>query len=206
MSQSRFDQKFAEQIGYLQRSAKHYDDGHEDEALRLATSLRVLLHDTPASISLFNHTGRTGERLLTSSRGFGNWKDYLAHHLVPTSSDPIRMQPLLGDQFHELAAQDWWSTEPVFIHDGVTYTRKVIVLSAANKDGGAHVDAKLQSYYKVLQAGEYAIGFTRETHPGGNAPTPLGVTVYPNNAHLALLRQFAHEMLESAKHYGWHVF
>lgn len=203
MSQTRFEQKFTEQIGFMTRSAQLYDDGHEDEAFRLATSLRILLHDTPTSISLFKHTGRTKERLLTSSRGIGNWQDYLSHHLNPNSSEPVRMLPLLGDQFSELPIEDWWSTEPVFVHNGTPYTRKTIVLSAANKDGGAHVDARLQPYYETLLAGEYALGFTRETHLDGGPPTPVGVTVYPSNAHLALLRQFAHEMLASTKHFGW---
>jgi len=113
MSQSRFDQKFAEQIGYLQRSAQHFDDGHEDEALRLATSLRVLLHDTPKSVSLFTYTGRKGAKLLTSSRGFRDWKDYLAQEINLSSPQPVRMKPLLGTQFKELSVDDWWDSEPV---------------------------------------------------------------------------------------------
>jgi hypothetical protein len=205
MSQSRFDQKFAEQIGYLQRSAQHFDDGHEDEALRLATSLRVLLHDTPRSVSLFTYTGRKGAKLLTSSRGFRDWKDYLAQEINLSSPQPVRMKPLLGTQFKELSVDDWWDSEPIFQHGGVEYTRRQIICSAANKDGGAHVDAKLQEYYEGLLAGECAIGITGDLEYDGPAPFPQNVTIYPSNAHLALLRQFAHEMLKSAKHYGWHA-
>ncbi|AMY20327.1 hypothetical protein A3Q40_02964 [Rhodococcus sp. PBTS 1] len=106
------------------------------------------------------------------------------------------MSPLIGTEFHELPVEEWWSGETVFVHDEVQYTRKLIVLSAADKDGGAHVDEDLEDYYEVLRAGEYAIGISRDFDPPG-------VTIYPTNAHLALLRQFAHEMLASATHYGW---
>lgn len=155
--------------------------------------------------SLFTHTDRKGAKLLSSSRGFGDWKDYLAHFILLSSPEPVRMKPLLGDQFRELSVDDWWNGESVFQHDGVAYTRGMIIRSAANRDGGAHVDAKLQAYYKVLLSGEYALGITGDLEYDGPAPFPQGVMIYPANAHLALLRQFAHEMLRSSKHYGWHM-
>jgi hypothetical protein len=41
-----------EQFGFLIRSAQVYDNGIEDEAKRLASTLRILLHDTPKQKSL----------------------------------------------------------------------------------------------------------------------------------------------------------
>ncbi|UOD80369.1 hypothetical protein [Paenarthrobacter ureafaciens] len=43
-----------EQVGFLRRSASAFDDGEASEAKRLATTLRVLLHDTPKSASLLS--------------------------------------------------------------------------------------------------------------------------------------------------------
>jgi len=46
-----------------------------------------------------------------------------------------------------IVCPDWWE-QPVFIRDKKVYTRRQVVLSAANKDGGAHVDtpdAELQA-------------------------------------------------------------
>ena len=37
----------------------------------------------------------------------------------------------------------------------------------------------------------------------GPPPFPQGVTIYPNNAHFALARQFAHETLASQRHFKW---
>jgi hypothetical protein len=82
---------------------------------------------------------------------------------------------------------DWWE-QPVFIRDKTVYTRKDVVLSAANKDGGAHVDnpdAKLQA----LQAGFW---IRTMTHADGTKRTePLA------DNHFRMLRRFAEELLSS---------
>jgi hypothetical protein len=100
---------------------------------------------------------------------------------------------------------DWWDGESIFQHDGTNYTRRRIILSVAEKDGGTHVDEDLEPYYKVLLAGEYAIGITGDMTYDGPPPFPQGVTIYPDNAHLALIRQFAHEVLASHRHFKWPV-
>ncbi|MGO6883290.1 hypothetical protein ACC702_31980 [Rhizobium ruizarguesonis] len=45
------------QIGYLERSCGDFDRGDHDEAIRIAVTLRVLLHDTNNSTSLLTHLG-----------------------------------------------------------------------------------------------------------------------------------------------------
>jgi hypothetical protein len=165
---SRFAKKLREQLRFLERSAEFFDQGAEDEALRLATGLRVILHDTQSSTSLVKHLGLTHTRMLSSSLGHGNWQDYLAQEIDLSSSEPVRMRPLLGDQFREMTFDDWWSGEPVFIHRSENYSRRRICLSAANKDGGAHVDSKLDEYYEVLAGGRYMVGITGNLECGGS--------------------------------------
>ena len=113
------------------------------------------------------------------------------------------MLPLLGIQFIELSIEDWWRNEPVFVYNSQKFSRQKIVLSAANKDGGAHVDEELEKYYEFLCSGEYAFGITGNLEFDGEPPFPQGVTIYPKNAHLALIRQFAHETLSSVTHFNW---
>jgi len=70
-------------------------------------------------------------------------------------------------------------------------------LSAANKDGGAHVDSKLDQYYEVLAGGEYASDLTEKTLliPGIHRLTrKLSIT---------LLRQFGYETIVSVRHFKW---
>ena len=52
-----FPAQLQRQIGFLKRSCLTYDSGHQEEALRIAVSLRVPFHDTKSSVSLLTHLG-----------------------------------------------------------------------------------------------------------------------------------------------------
>ncbi len=201
--QSRLRGKLQEQLRFIQRSCTAFDQGTEEEAIRIATALRIIFHDAGRSVSLLAHLALQDGRMLSSARGHGDFKDFLAVQLDLSSTTPVILKPMLGSKFSKLSVNQWWKHEPVFVHAGQQYARRKIVLSVANKDGGAHVDAQLEEYYEVLCAGEYAIGITGDlTYPGA-PPFEQGVTHFPKNAHLALIRQFAHETLASAKHFSW---
>jgi len=200
---ARLTKKLEEQLQFIRRSSEAYDQGAEEEALRIATSLRVVFHQTGPSTSLITHLGFGANKMLSSSRGHGDWKDYLSQEININSPVPVRMRPILGDKFHELSIDEWWQNETVFVHNGTNHNRRKIILSAANKDGGAHVDADLETYYEFLCAGKYLIGITGNLKYNGPEPFPQGVTIYPTNAHFALIRQFAHEVLASVAHFHW---
>jgi len=199
----RFITKLDEHLGFIGRSCQAFDSGVEEEAIRIATSLRVIFHDTGQSISLLNHLGLLNGKILSSAGGHGNFKDFLGQRVDLTSLTPITMIPLLRDGFSEASIQSWRKDEPVFTHADSVFPRKRIILSIANKDGGAHVDEELESYYEILCAGEYALGISGSLEYAGEPPFEQGVTQYPKNAHLALIRQFAHEVLATSRHYNW---
>ena len=73
-------------------------------------------------------------------------------------------------------------------------TRKDIILAAANKDGGAHMDEKLEPNYERLAAsgalGMYASQITVGDGTRVDLP-PL------ENGHLVYLRQMGYEVLNS---------
>jgi hypothetical protein len=199
----RLEAKPREQIDFLKRSCDAFDEGAEAEALRIATVLRVLFHDTQRSTSLVKHLGFKKRKMLSSARGHNDWQDYLSVQLNLSSEEPVKMLPMLGDRFRELSIDDWWGTETVFVHAAKNYSRRLIVLSAANRDGGAHVDKKLDKYYEILAAGEYAFGLKGNLTFNGKPWFQQGVTHYAKNAHLALIRQFGYEALVSVKHFSW---
>ena len=199
----RFLQKLHEQLQFMERSCVAFGTGAEDEAFRLAVSLRIVFHDKGRSTSLVTHLGLRDTQMFTSSRGHGDFKDYLSYRLNLSSDTPVKALPMLGDVFRAISMNQWWQHEPVFVHQGVDYSRRKIVLSAAEKDGGAHVDEQLEEYYKILCAGEFAFGITGNLEYAGTPPFEQGVTHYARNAHLALIRQFAHEALASAKRFQW---
>jgi hypothetical protein len=66
----------------------------------------------------------------------------------------------------------------------------------------AHVDPKLERFYEDLANGKYALGITGNLTYGVPPPFQQCVTIYPSNGHLALLRQFAHEVQSTAQHFN----
>lgn len=197
--------KLEEQLRFINRSSEFFDNGIEEEAIRIATALRVIFHNRGSSKSLIHQLGLEKIPMLSSSKGHRDWQDYLGQIINFTSPNPISMIPLLGNKFKKTTYELWWQKETVFRHQGDNYTRSKIVRSMANKDGGAHVDPKLEQYYEVLCSGRFAAGIAGDFEFGGNPPPfEQGVTIYPSNAHLALLRQFAHETLHSLKNFRYY--
>jgi hypothetical protein len=108
-----------------------------------------------------------------------------------------------GAQFARVPVEDWWESDSVMNASGVSVSRKQIILGAANRDGGAHVDRKLQAFYEHLVEGQFSMGITGDLTYNGEPPFPQGQLIYPPNGHLALIRQFAHECLCTAAVYRW---
>jgi len=50
----------------MSRSCSSYDEGYEDEAVRIATTIRVLIHDTQQSTSMLTHLDAKGIRVWSS--------------------------------------------------------------------------------------------------------------------------------------------
>src|SRR6185503_5302007 len=89
----RFKKKLVEQLGFLDRSSQLFDTGFEEEAIRIAQTLRVIFHQTNASTSLITHLGFGGKKMLSSSLGGENWMNYLNQRIDLRSSQPVAMIP-----------------------------------------------------------------------------------------------------------------
>jgi hypothetical protein len=93
-----------------------------------------------------------------------------------------------------LPFDEWWN-EPILADArGRIFTRRRIVLVAANTDGGAHVDPNLDREYADLTRNN---AFGLEYGLLGRAPAP------PNAPHWAILRQIAHELLGTLEDAGY---
>jgi len=83
---------------------------------------------------------------------------------------------------------EWWN-QVVLVIDRQPITRRSLVLAAADKDGGAHVDAALTKEYEALIVN---FGEIVTTYADG---TEARFAV--DNAHFMALRQIAYEILNS---------
>jgi hypothetical protein len=212
MSGVDFVQQLDKQLRYIATSCREFDDGNHDEAIRIATSLRVIFHQTGKSTSLLTHLSATYTRIRTSvfkPPYPQDWFSPLASiktkvHVdknrvkTPPDASPLEVvspptyRPLINKVPFKryISAPDWWGSEPAMIFHKKKITRKDIVLWAANKDGGAHVDDTLPADYihinNCIQIGVNMSG--ADSHR---------VTITAKDAHFAALRQMGFEVLES---------
>jgi hypothetical protein len=184
------------QMRFMHVSSKAYDDGQEDEAARLAASLRILFHDTKNQTSLLTELGiRDGLQLVDTvppiipdaimqTRG-------LVHMAINAESGQY-VAPLdnpIGPSRMGRARtpfQTWWESPVQTDRLGAEFSRRSIVLFAAHKEGGAHVDAELTSEWAALIR-ENSLGW--EFHSGDADPEPFG-----GNVAFASVRQIVWEL------------
>lgn len=149
-TESELRGRVAEQFGFLRSSVGAFLAGDRAEALRVAVAIRVLVHETSMSHPLLKQLD----------------PDYLA---MPVP-DPITMMPGIREaardgtigalssvptftggpvrtfrvDYGSLPLQEWWSGIPVLVASDEEgpwqFTRKNLVLTLANREGGAHID------------------------------------------------------------------
>uniref|UniRef100_UPI001F502B97 hypothetical protein n=1 Tax=Vibrio parahaemolyticus TaxID=670 RepID=UPI001F502B97 len=184
---------------FIEISCRAFDDGYVGEAKRLATTLRVLLHDTQKSKSLLNLLKvKTNMRYLNTATPYDS-KNLMSHHgLVglKISNDKAEYFPFLDDSFGSpkyVKFPDWWNEVVISDSKKNQFCRRELVLSLANKDGGAHVDPKLTDKYAALTRNN-SIGWKFQSVGSGIQGGDIdGVELYS-------IRQVAYECLESIKH------
>lgn len=197
-----FKEHLARQLRFVERSCEAYDEGYEDEAIRIATQIRVILNPGgKRQRSLLQHLIAGRLPLLSTCEGIAPYEhqgivDFFGLGSFRFSSDGQtatgRYYPGLDNALHReyIKADSWWK-QVVFVLDRSTrLSRKDIVLAAANKDGGAHVAAALTDEYQKLSA-PGAIGDLVETSGGVETTTPV------TDAHYVGLRQMGYELLHS---------
>jgi hypothetical protein len=177
----------------LERSCASYDAGHKDEAIRIATTIRVLVHNTKASISLLKHLNATTINLLsTTPEPSAQTISFVGLGMMRVGGGKSEFFPQLGDgpPVNQLVPISKWWDQIVMVLNSQRISRRDIVLAAANKDGGAHVDSKLSSEYEAL-AKDGAVGsFVYQTQ-GQRVEAPI------QDAHLVSLKQLRYELLHS---------
>jgi hypothetical protein len=181
------------QISFLDRSCIAYDKGEIDDAIRIATTIRVLIHNTKASTSLLKHLNATTISLHTTVEDVqDHWNGYRGMGLISMSSDGTHdYTPSLDmSPFNDYIPVSKWWDQIVFVTDSARLSRRKIVLAASNQDGGAHVDAVLDSLYAQSKQPGFG-GLIQKTQ--GSKIERIAL----KNSHLISLRQMGYELLTS---------
>jgi hypothetical protein len=188
------EQELNDQLELLKLDVVNYDAGKEITAKSIATKLRVLLHDHNNSHSLLGQLAKKGMFHDTAlEMDPSRLASYSGLISVSLSTKGAKYNPLLDRLPHgsdrQIAFEDWWNAVVFLDKDRNTLSRKDLVLTLADQDGGAHVDKRgLEEKYNNL---------TRQNSLNWQASTGEGIWKPLTNPHYAAIRQMAHEVLSS---------
>jgi hypothetical protein len=189
-----FKSHLFKQLGFLWRSCASYDQGHLDEAVRIATAIRVIVHDTHKSTSLLSHLSALNISLASTVSNFDHSRSVFLSGMgrMTMTNTKSTWEPALDCSAidKQIPVADWWN-QVVYILGKVKATRKSLVLAAANKDGGAHVDSSLTHEYETLMhTGELGwFHYPPQGTEGRFEPVM--------DTHLIYIRQMGFELLNS---------
>lgn len=186
-------------LGFLEASSTAFDTGFYGEAKRLATTIRVLIHDTEKSKSLL------GLLKMKLAMGYLNTthpydpKNLVSYHGlvgVRMEKGSARYWAPLGQGAPGRSGKyvlfpEWWNQVVIVDSLKAKFTRRELVLALANKDGGAHVDSHLDESYAELTR-KNSVGWM--ISDGANQKPMLDVELHS-------VRQLSFELTQSIRRY-----
>jgi hypothetical protein len=187
-----------EQIGFIQRSVAAFDEGYEDEAKRLALTVRVMVHDTKKCASLFTQLGMKNSLQFCDSAWPHNQRSLISYgglvcHASGAANNTLRYLAFLDHSpfpAKNVDFDEWWNALVFSKPDNTALSRRDLVLTVADQDGGAHVDPAIDEIYATLVEGSFLGWETKDDE---------GNTFQIAGPERAAIRQIAHEMLRTLK-------
>lgn len=210
-------------MAFLDASCEAYDRGSTREAYRLATTIRVLVHDTSRSHSLlsqmlvkdkisyidgrlpsFDNLSPLGAEAVNSAPGLA----VIAHFYRPegNTKNTSEYWPAFRMDANEISSQQrvafdtWWKTAVCVDTLGHSQFRRNFILAAANKDGGAHIDPEfgpdLEGYRAMTREGSMGTRTNGSYVVSGGPPDSGATELSPA---LAIIRQIAEELRVSIR-------
>lgn len=147
-----------ETVQFIIASCQAFDSGYESEAKRIAVAIRVLVHDTERSRSLLAQLDKKDIPFYDTGHLY-NPRNVLTHLglvYLKTGTTASQYVPLLEDVFkfnrvmptvRKVPFDTWWNRIVIVDSNRDQFTRRNLILGAANTDGGAHIDPTLDSRY-----------------------------------------------------------
>lgn len=193
-----------EQVTFLRRSARAFDEGDTLEAKRLVTPIRVLVHETPRSrgrallsqLNVIGHMTFLNTAATIDPMDLILSKSLLTVTRIGPQTEPepriTYIAPL--EKFFPGAGagewrpfEPWWNQTVVRDSHGTTFSRRDLVLAVAHKDGVMHVDELEESYRRLSRSN--SLGWVVTSNGGERRPI--------NNPVLPTIRQIAFELDQS---------
>ena len=202
LSSEELHQALSEQLQILKNSCIGFDHGDILESKNIAVHLRILWHNTSQSKALASQLNLANEVCDTS---FQVPPTFVTSGLPTPPSTERRLFAFGGHRaysplfdygpagIYKTRFDVWWEGKVISDGEGHRFTRKDLVTTVANSDGGAHVDPALDSeYYRLTRKETFGMIRLVPTEDPKvfrriSTPSPVDVT----------LRQIGHETLRT---------
>jgi SEC-C motif len=191
---AELEQELNDQLELLKLDAKNYDAGTEIAAKSMAAKLRLLFHDGGSCHSLLRQTDKSDVLFYDTAQEIIPHNPFAYSGLIVVNihgANPKYVAPLdniTQQSARQISFGDWWNAIVFKDQEHNEFSRKDLVRSLADQDGGAHVDPGLDKKYHAL-AKRNTLGW--HGRPTGGTWKPLA------NPHYAAVRQITHEALKS---------
>jgi len=190
-------EKVFEQVQLLDVLGRQFDAGHRVLGYPLATTIRVLVHDTTSSHALLGQLGELTTMLFTDTSLPINPNNLILSHgglvlMKMTTGKGIEwvprteIPPSPGAEPRDVQFTPWWNTEVMRDSQGTLWSRRRMVLTIANKEGGAHIDPDRPVDVRAIEE-ENSMGWTYHDPINGDQPMSDG-PLMPS------IRQIAYEL------------
>ncbi|WP_421142345.1 hypothetical protein [Aeromonas dhakensis] len=192
-----------EQLEFLSRSCSEYDRGFTAEGKRIAATLRLMLHDTKNSHSLFSQLGLKSIGFLNTAAPIAKGEKKAILSFLQTKitfNEDLTLSgkhyPLLGHRpagwppAKKVFFPDWWNQVVLTDAQGSKFSRRMLVMVVANTDGGAHIDPEIDVTYADLSRNN-SIGYAVGKSDVIKSMVPI------DKVELACIRQIAYELTVS---------
>ena len=182
------------QMAFLYRSCMLFDAGYHDEAIRIAAVVRILAHDTPKSVSLLNRLDATWINLLSTCEPMERVESCLFFEGLQRYKKNS-FQPKLGNSSfkEDVPLAMWWTQVVVLLERNRHISRRDLILAAANRDGGAHVDDLTPEYQRLID-GTWVLA--SPCLSVGHDLDVINADIF-RETHFMALRQIGYEVLSS---------
>ncbi|GCL64320.1 hypothetical protein [Pseudaquabacterium pictum] len=187
-------QQLHEQMGFLARSCRDFDEGHVSEAKRMANEVvKLVLEKGRNYKSLLHQVGlMPGLQFISSCPPLEPKTIFIGPRLVYWEHSPsgsvsfhANLDSVPMNRF--LSFDDWWAEPVIPKSDGQLMNRMGLVTSLRNELGGAHVDAEISEDIAEMQReGPFRV-FSGARASMSRVP----------DVELHTMRQIAHEVLRS---------
>jgi len=199
-TKTELGKQLKDQLSLLTMLADSYDAGNNLVAKSIATSIRVLVHNTPKSHSLLDQLNLKNRKFFDTSLSVKGYNlpntirvsSFCGLVCISTHAGKQFFIPYLDeipkDTFKFVDFNDYWNRIIFVDNKNNRFSRKEIVLALSNQDGGAHVDPEIDEKYKKL---------SRENSLGWMGSADGKIWNKLEGPELAAVRQIGHEILRT---------